>query len=481
MHMDKENQPVPPTSTPITETPASSSIAETVPSFRTSEAKTTKPLPVKTIGLVVGGIVAVVVGVIAIKFVMGQVRNPQVTQTAQAKKVNLTWWGLWEPNEVLTSEIKDFQNQNPGVTITYAQQSVKDYRERLQSAFSRNQGPDIFRFHNTWVPMLAAQNLLSTVPSTVMSGSEYQTTFYPVVSRDMKTQGGMVGVPLMTDGLALFINKKALAASGKQAPTTWEELSQLGKDLTIRSVDGKIDRAGVALGSANNVDHFSDILALLILQNGGNPGVPNDPKNLVSDALTFYTQFLRIDRVWDETLPNSTYAFAIEKAAMMFAPSWRAFEIKQINPNLDFAVYPVPQLPGKPVSFASYWVEGVSKTSPNQDVAWKFLKFMSSKASLQKLYTSASSQRLFGEPYPRVDMSADVVNDPYIGAFIKQAPNTQSWYMSGRTFDGGINDQIIKYYQDAINSINTGGSLTDALPPLTQGVSSVLTKYNIRP
>lgn len=472
-----------PTTSP-TQNPQAS-VAESVPSFQTGPAVSPKPtlpkLPLPLIALGVGAVVVALVIFFIVRSALGQVQNPQVSKSnAPTKKVSLTWWGLWEPSEVLQSEINDFQTANPGVTITYSQQSPKDYRERLQSAFARGQGPDIFRFHNTWVPMLAGSGVFSTLPASVMSASEFQQTFYPVVSQDLKTSSGYVGLPLMTDGLGLYINKKVLAASGKQPPTTWEELAQMARDFTVRDGDGKIQRAGVAMGSANNVDNFSDILALLILQNGGSPGQPDDKAGLVTDALTFYTQFQRVDKVWDETLPNSTYAFAMEKAAMMFAPSWRAFEVKQINPNVDFQVVPVPQLPGKPVTWASYWAEGVSKTSSDTQTAWKFLKFLEQKENLQKLYTSASSQRLFGEIYPRVDMVDLVSNDPYAGAFVKEAPNAKSWYMASRTFDNGLNDQIIKYYQDAVNGLNAGQQTADLLPALTQGVQSVMQKYQLR-
>jgi multiple sugar transport system substrate-binding protein len=460
--------------------PTGNTISEGVPSFQQGTAKPapSSSISAKMIGLVVGGLALVLIAFLGIRALMS---NQAAPSTSTTKQVSLTWWGLWEPNEVLNGLIQDFQTQNPGVTVTYSQQSVKDYRERLQSAFDRSQGPDIFRFHNTWVPMLSQQNIFSTVPTTAMTSADYQATFYPSAVKDLRTQNGFVGIPLMTDGLAMFVNKKALAATGKQAPTTWQDFSILAKDLTIRDADGKIQRAGAAMGSANNVDHFSDVLGLLILQNGGNPGIPDDANHLVSDALTFYTQFLRTDRVWDETLPNSTYAFAIEKAAIMFAPSWRAFEIKQINPNIDFAVFPVPQLSDTKVNWSSYWVEGVSRTSQNQDVAWKLLKFISTKQNLQKMYTQASSQRLFGEPYPRVDMAVDLSEDPYVGAFIKQAPVAQSWYLSSRTFDNGINDQIIKYYQDAINKINQGSGVPETLPTLSSGVTGVLSKYGVRP
>lgn len=453
-------------------------ITETIPTLNPNAAQAPKKFPVALIAAVIGVFLLVIVGILFIKTATNQVNNSQVSQTTPVQKIQLTYWGLWESNDTLSSVISQFEQSNPGVVITYAQQSAKDYRERLQSAFTRGQGPDIFRFHNTWVPMLSST--LSVIPPDVMASGEFEKTYYPVAVSDLKTSQGYVGIPLMIDGLGLYVNKKVLADSGKTVPTTWDDLRTLGKELTIRDTNGKIQRSGLALGSANNVDHFSDILGLLILQNGGDPGKPSDTTGLVRDALTFYTQFEN-DKDWDDTLPNSTYAFATEKAAMMIAPSWRAFEIKQVNPNLEFEIDPIPQLPGAPITWASYWVEGVSKTSKYQEMAWKFLKYMSSKAVLEKLYASASGQRVFGEIYPRLDMASELANDPYAHAFISQAPYAKSWYLSSMTFDNGLNDMMIKYYQDALNTVNSGQSADTVLPTLTKGVNSVLSQYNLQP
>ena len=54
-------------------------------------------------------------------------------------------------------------------------------------------------------------------------------------------------------------------------------------------------------------------------------------------------------------------------------------------------------------------------------------------------------------------------NDPFVGVYIRQAPHATSWYMSSLTHDNGINDKIIKYYEDAINMLNKS---SNALPKL---------------
>src|SRR4030067_2193673 len=112
---------------------------------------------------------------------------------------------------------------------------------------------------------------------------------------------------------------------------------------------------------------------------------------LTEDALGFFRSFGVVDKIWNNTLPPSTISFANGKVAMYFAPPWRAFEIKSINPNLRFKTVQLPQIPKEApsqanVSYATYWVEGVWTRSVNKDEAWKFLKFLSKKENLEKFY-----------------------------------------------------------------------------------------------
>jgi len=178
--------------------------------------------------------------------------------------------------------------------------------------------------------------------------------------------------------------------------------------------------------------------------------------------------------------------FAGGRLAMYFAPSWRVFEILQLNPSLNFKTVPLPQLAKgssnqKDVTYATYWVQGVSNKGKNKTAAWEFLKFISSKDSLSKLYANASRQRKFGEAYPRVDMASLLTDNPILGSIIAQAPNARSWYLQSRTFDGptGINSLINKYFEDAVKAANARSTAVNALPTVAQGVLQVLKQYGI--
>lgn len=395
--------------------------------------------------------------------------------SAPTRQTVITYWGLWEPNSVLESVFDDFSKQNPGVIVQYQKQSPTQYRERLQAAIASGTGPDLFRFHASWVPMLRSE--LNPMPNSVMRPADFESTFYPIAAKQLISGNQIVGVPLMYDGLGLYYNKQIFQTAGVQPPTTWAQLSEVAQGLTIRNGTA-IDRAGVALGTSTNVEHFSDILGLLMLQNGADPSDPTSNEAL--QALTFYTNFATKYKVWDTTLPSSTVAFSRGDVAMMIAPSWRAHEVKAMNPGLDFDVVPVPKLANEQIGWASFWAEGVSSQSKNKEAAWQLIKYMSSADVQRKLYSDAKQTRAFGEIYSRVDLASELINEPYVGAYLADAPYAQTWYLNSLTHDNGLNDQIIKYYEDAITAVTSSGrTATQALETVAQGTTLVLRQFGL--
>jgi len=71
-----------------------------------------------------------------------------------------------------------------------------------------------------------------------------------------------------------------------------------------------------------------------------------------------------------------------------------------------------------------------------------------------------------------------LVTDPIVGAYIAQAPTMLGFPMASRTYDNGINDQIIKSYEDAVNSVLLGGDAATALDTVAKNVSTIFAKYN---
>ncbi|MBL7078316.1 extracellular solute-binding protein [Candidatus Shapirobacteria bacterium] len=402
----------------------------------------------------------------------------------------ITYWGLWEPEPVIRGVIAQFEKKHPNIKVDYKMQSPREYKARLQNALTSGQGPDIFRLHHTWLPLFIKQ--IEPVPDAVAQKLGLEANYFPVVSKAISYNQRFYALPLQVDTLALYYNRDLLDQAGGQLPRTWWGLQQLAKDITQTTESGKITTAGLALGTTNNVDHFSDIIGLMILQNGADPGKPDQ---LVRDVLQYYTLFSTKEKVWDKTLPSSTIQFAAGKLGFYFAPSWRYFEIKQANPGLNFGIARVPQLPESReidfeaaeagegeltnVTWASFWVEGVSAGSKNKAAAWEFLSYLASAEGLRHFYQAASQVRDFGEIYPLTNLAGELTTNPYLEPFVKQAENADFWYLCSDTHDASLNDLMIKYYEDALNSFAESGPNDEALEALQLGVGQLVEQYQI--
>lgn len=405
-------------------------------------------------------------------FLIISVLNSQKKQ----EKAALTYWGLWEDKNIMQSVISDFERKNQNIKINYEKQEIKDYRERLTTRIYNGTGPDIFRFHNTWTLML--KRYLSPISSDVIQNEDFRKQFYPVAQKDLIKNGAIYGIPSGIDTLALFINTDSFKAAGLNPPKTWDEFSKSTRILTIKDENGIIKNAGAAMGTFDNITHSPDIISLLLIQNGTDLENLSQTSKNASDTLLFYTDFAKgQEKVWDDTQDSSINVFASGNLSMYFGYSWDIFIIKALNPSLNFAVYPVPHLPDRNMTIASYWADGVSVKSKHQKEAMLFMKFLSQRETAQKLFTEESKTRLFGQPYAGTDLAETLKANDLIYPFVSQAREADSSFFASGTFDNGLNSQMNNYLGNAIRSILGNTSSQTALEVLIKGVEQVLQQY----
>ena len=397
--------------------------------------------------------------------------------------VTLQWWGLWEDENVVHAIIADFEKQNPHIKVEYVKQTPDQYRDRLLARIQANTGPDIFRYHNTWYPMLS--NVLAPLSQDVISPDEFKKVYYPVMQNDLVQNGGIYGIPMGIDTLALFVNTDLLQSAGVDVPKNWDDFQKDAVKLTVKDSAGNIKTAGAALGTYDNIAHAPDILAALFAEQGVTMAkFPSDAKDETT-VLNFYTSFAQGDNAtWDSRLDNSLTTFAKGNLAMYIGYSWDIFTIQQLQANqkVNFKIYPLPGLYGVNKTLASYWVEGVSSRSPNQQQALLFMHYLAQKTTAEKFYTEASKTRAFGEPYARIDMADELRSNPLVYPFVQQANNATSSLFSSDTHDGdgGINSVSNNYLANAIASlVGSNGSADSAVQTLDDGIAQVFQKYGI--
>ena len=422
-------------------------------------------------------ILKIILGIVIVLGIILFVYNAVLPKFIPAKinKVTLTYWGLYEDAQVMAPIIADFQKQYPNITVEYSKQDIEQYKDKLVTRINNGNGPDIFRFHNTWVPQLS--DVLLPLPSSVILKEDFAKNYYPVARADLIKNGAIYGIPLEMDTLNLYINRDLFQAAGLTAPTTWIDFVSYAKQLTVKDVNNNIKTAGAAMGTFNNVTHAPDIISMLFVQNGVDLKDISSNVPAVGDALNFYSSFaMPKANVWDETLDQSIKAFASGTLAMYFGYSWDFFTIKSMNPNLSFDVYPVPSLPGQNITIASYWAEGISSKTKYQKEALLFMHYLAQKETVQKLFTEESKTRNFGEPYARVDL-AETLNSSVAFTFVQNAPSAVSSFFVDGTFDNGLNAKMNSDLSIAVNSILKETAPQAAAETLSKGVSAILKQY----
>lgn len=397
-------------------------------------------------------------------------------ETQQAMQpIVLNYWRVWDGQDAFDEIIKNYKAQHPFVTINYRQLRYDEYEYALLEALAEDKGPDIFSIHNTWTkkyqskiaPMPAETSMVFPVVKGTLKKEtfyelrtkksitlkELKDTFIDAVYQDVvlpeynkkeeKLEDKIVALPLSVDTLAMYYNKDLLNQAGITEPATYwnKELQEHVKKLTKLNSEEKIIQSGINLGGSKNIERYSDILSVLMMQSGAVmmddsgkvlfhqiPSAFYENKYSPSvEALRFYTDFANPAKEvysWNNNLDNSLDMFIQGRLALMLGYSYHLPIIKARAPKLNFSITKLPQIEGssQAVNFANYWVETVSKKSKNTETAWDFLQFMAEadqiKSYLEKTKKPTALRALINEQ----------LEDADIKIFASQLLTAKSWY-----------------------------------------------------
>lgn len=415
------------------------------------------------------------------------------TQEAM-KPVTLRFWRVFDGQDAFDQIIANYRTLHPFINIEYRKLRYEEYEAELLNALAEDRGPDIFSIHNTWikkyqsklVPMPATITMAypvtrgtikkETIPELRTTASLslkdirdkfIDTVSYDVISDDQK----VYGLPLFVDTLVLLYNRDLFNNAGlSEIPQYWNsEFLQNVKKMTKQNQKGEIIQSGIALGGTTNISRFSDILSLIMMQNGAtllsnksilfNQNLPGSNYNPGVEALRFYTDFanpLKESYTWNSSLPNSLEMFISGQVAMIFAYSYDLPTIKTRAPKLNFSIARVPQIEGTPptnVNFANYWVEVVSKKSKNVNEAWDFIQFIT-REDQAKIYLEKT-----GRPTALKSLIVTQKNNDEIKVFADQLLTAKSWY---RGYSPQAAESAFKEMIDTVNS-SSGQKLEDII------------------
>jgi len=416
------------------------------------------------------------------------------SQKELLQPIELTWWGVFDDSTSFQDIINDYRAQHPNISINYRKLRPEEFETELLNALAEDRGPDIFTIHNTWIggyvnkiealPSktkmayqvtqkslgIKEETIIEVRETTSLTPEQLKQRFIDVVSDDVLRGGKIYGLPLAVDTLALYYNRDLLNNAGiPLPPDNWLTLQENVKKLTFQDKDRKLVQSGIAIGTGINVERATDILSLLMMQNGAEMTRGNIvtfgvvPQNTADrsynpgpEAVRFYTDFANDSRevyTWDPAFSNSIDAFAEGRVALLFAYNYHIpyLEAKRQG-KLNYGITKAPQIKGRPeVNFANYWVQVVSKKSTHINEAWDFLQFATRAEEAKKYLDKTVRPTALRELIPA--QSAD----DRLREFAEQLLTAKSWYR------GNNATATEKALSDLIEAVRSGAVLQDAI------------------
>ncbi|WP_369268946.1 sugar ABC transporter substrate-binding protein [Streptomyces sp. R11] len=318
----------------------------------------------------------------------------------------LTYWAsnqgasIEVDKKVLQPELDKFEKQT-GIEVKLEVIPWSDLLNRILTATTSGQGPDVLNIGNTWSASLQATGALLPWDEKNFSAIGGKDRFVDSALGSTGAQGqDPAAVPLYSMAYALYYNKKLFADAGiAKPPATWDDLVAAGKKL---SGDGKWGLGAEGSNPSENIHHvfvFAKQHGADFFTADGKPDFTNDG---AVDAVKQYVDLMAKDKVIAPG--NAEYAqnqsvsdFAKGKAAMLLWQSASANLESQGMSADSYGVAPVPVQSGTPGTDkqVNSIVAGINlavfKNTDNVDGAKKFVKFMTSDEEQKVLNTAFSS------------------------------------------------------------------------------------------
>ncbi|QBI56286.1 extracellular solute-binding protein [Streptomonospora litoralis] len=322
----------------------------------------------------------------------------------------LTYWAsnqgasVEEDKKVLKPALDRFTEET-GIEVELEVIPWSELYNRILTAVSSGDGPDVLNIGNTWAASLQETGAFVPYEGADLEAVGGQGRFVETSFATGGAEGeAPTSVPLYGLSYALFYNPTMFEEAGiEEPPSTWEEFIDTANELTKDTDgDGEPDQYGFTMeaGSERQNSHFAHVLAQ---QYGGqlwNDG-PNFTSQEVIDAVK-----MRVDMMAQENIVDTSNAefsdgtqsigdFVDGRAAMMMMQgSARTTLASRDFDNYEIAQIPMlDPLPGKPIQSHAAGINiSVFNDTENKEGALQLVEHLTSPE--EQVYLSQEFQTL---------------------------------------------------------------------------------------
>jgi multiple sugar transport system substrate-binding protein len=344
---------------------------------------------------------------------------------------------------------KDFEAANPDVKIKFTYIPFADLVKTTLQMAQVHKPPGISCIDNPDVRFVAKSGVLKDISASVAKLPTWQDT-YPGPKHSVTEGEKVYGVPIGSNSLAIFSNKKMLSDAGiTDPPKTWDELKDDAAKLTKSPVYGLVF-------SATNTEESTWQFEPFLWSNGGSLLDLNSTP--AKQALQLWVDLIQKGSVskdcvnWNQG--DVANQFISGQAAMMVMGPWMLGQVHKSGLDFEVTPMPVPKEGEKPVVPLGGEVWCVMKGDPKVEAAaLKFIEFVQDPDRLEKLcntFNYISSVRSVAKKQGEAN--------PELEPFVQQMDTARA-----RPEEGGANyTKVSLAARTAIQQAITGQATVDA-------------------
>ncbi|MBN3525104.1 ABC transporter substrate-binding protein [Paenibacillus apiarius] len=354
----------------------------------------------------------------------GTAEGNTASNNSDGKVTNISMQIAWASDSgrgVAIREMLDqFEKENPDVKVEML--GGVQYGSKLLTQILSGKAPEVLQVNYGDVQSLAPEGAFIDLSGDFMADKD---NYAPEIWDLSVSDGKLYGMPWLGHSIQLIYNKTMFEKAGiTSPPTTWDELYEVAKKLTVdTNGDGKPDQYGIGLSGKQSPDitwmygmFAAQAGAELVKENNGKYEVAiNSPEG--QQALEFYTKLLKETSPPDSLNKDGGAIMADFRngvVAMELQGPWGVSDVWKSGSSFETGVAEVPAGPaGKATEVTAYLLSMPNGVEGEKlEASKKLIKYLSSKPAQELIMKGEKSED--GNYYPfRIPIRKDMADMQY--------------------------------------------------------------------
>ena len=327
--------------------------------------------------------------------------NNEEKKSSEEKNDKLVFWTLQQSSKDIEAAqneaVKDFEEEND-CTVEITAFPYTELRDKLITALSGGQGPDVLMMDQIWVGQYASAGFAEKLDSYMGDANMKEEDYLPGAWGAGQYMGELYGVPFDVGvwGM-LYYNKDMFKAAGldpEKAPVTWDEVLEYGRKLTSDTQYGIATWIGTGDAVQCMIDGFTFSGGGQIVNEDHTEALFNSEQGIA--ALDFWNECSKISPpgVAGRGEDDAFKLFASGQCAMAYYGEWGQDTLASMAPDMDYgvALLPVPE-GGKSIGTLGGFNLGINANSKNKELAWEFLEYTTREDVNEKIVDLTPANR----------------------------------------------------------------------------------------